>query len=151
MVFSQSWICGLIKDDGKCQHRIMQGFKNAWSMWLIQYFPPIVPPSVSLQTYLWKCRSTERPSHPTSVRLSLSLCLFISSLHLSQNPSTNNSGGLSSSFRASLRSSVCLHARPRRVVIGLPVCLLVCIYVVPVRSLCVCDITNISCNYNESH
>lgn len=83
--------------------------------------------------------------------VSPSVCLFISSLHLSQNPSTNNSGGLSSSFRASLRSSVCLHARPRRVVIGLSVCLLVCIYVVPVRSLCVCDVTNISCNYNNSH
>ncbi|XP_031600192.1 voltage-dependent calcium channel gamma-4 subunit isoform X2 [Oreochromis aureus] len=79
---------------------------------------PVYGEYAAWKTYLWKCRSTERPSHPTSVRLSLSLCLFISSLHLSKNPSTNNSGGLSSSFRASLRSSVCLHARPRRVVIG---------------------------------
>ncbi|XP_005455441.1 voltage-dependent calcium channel gamma-4 subunit isoform X1 [Oreochromis niloticus] len=51
---------------------------------------PVYGEYAAWKTYLWKCRSTERPSHPTSVRLSLSLSLhfitppFSKSIHQQQ-------------------------------------------------------------------
>lgn len=89
----------------------------------------------------------KRPAHPTSVRLSLRLCLFIPSLpsiFLTIHPSATV---VCSHHRACIpRSSVCLHARPQRVVTYLPVCLHTCMYLhvcVCVCVLYVCDVTNL--------
>lgn len=106
---------------------------------------PFVPPSVSLQTNLWKYKSCEKetssphicPSLPPSVSLH-----SITSIHLSHSPSIQQQWCAVIIVRASLRSSVCLHARPRRVVICLPVCLHTCMHL-HVCVLYVCDVTNL--------
>lgn len=90
---------------------------------------PFVPPSVSLQTNLWKYKSCEKetsspricPSLPPSVSLHPITPSFSQSIHQQQWCAVII-------VRASLRSSVCLHARPRRVVICLPLCLHTCMY-----------------------
>lgn len=106
---------------------------------------PFVPPSVSLQTNLWKYKSCEQRDQLTP-HLSVSPSVCVSSfhhLHPSLSQSTHQQQWCAVIIvRASLRSSVCLHARPRRVVMCLPVCLHTCMYL-RVCVLYVCDVTNL--------
>lgn len=137
------WRCsgfGAVSHSGLLRFQVNALFedhlKQITVIWVAQLTSrPFVPPSVSLQNNLWKYKSCEKetssphicPSLLTSVFLHPITPSFLQSIHQQQWCDVII-------MRASLRSSVCLHARPRRVVICLPVCLHTSMYL----DLCVC-------------
>lgn len=104
--------------------------------------------SVSLQTNLWKYKSCEKDQLTPHVSVSPYVC--VSSFHHSH-PSFSQSIHQQQwcaviIVRASKNLSVCLHARPRRVVIYLPMCVYILVFACVCVCVCtvyVCDVTNL--------
>lgn len=88
---------------------------------------PFAPPSVSFQTNLRKYKSCESGQLTPHLSISPSICLFIPSLPSIFRTNRPSATVVCCHHRASLRSCVCLHARPQHILCPC-VCILVCIY-----------------------